>query len=299
MTTSSWITITAPDSTVLDLDDRVNTILETDARGLLMPTFEFGIESLTQNLSRYQQVKASKRVLELPVMVLDSTQTLLEARIAAISKALNPLLGASALTITRKDGTQRVLTCRYLSGLEGDWGNGQFALTWQRFILNFQAIDPAWYAAVPTVETYSCAPAGAFFTEDDDDETPFLPLNLSESTVVSKSTITNPGDFECWPIWQITGPGDGLILRNLTTGKNLFLPIAIAPSEIITIDMTPDQKSVLSSLGTNYFPQMARVVGSALWSLICGDNEVQVELNNTISDQSLIELAFQPAYVSS
>lgn len=289
----SWITLTTPSGVVLDLDDRINITIEGDgAKGLSMPTFEFGIEALTVNLSRYQQVKTGKRIVELPLLVQASSALALETEISNINKLLNPLDGDSILTITRADGTQRKLTCRYLEGNEGDYGNGQYGLVWIKFILSLQAIDPIFYDVIPVADNFAGTNLATFFPVGRN----FFPMSLSGSTVVGAATVQNPGSVDAWPIWTIIGPGDNLILRNITTEKKLSLPVSLLPSDKVTIDTRPDKKTVLLNDSVNYFPKLA-LNYSALWPFVKGRNDIQLEMTNIISGVSSISYTFNPPYL--
>ncbi len=291
----SWITYTSAKGTVINLDDRENYTVLTDSAGFLLPTYAFSMESLTQNLSRYQQFRAKNRVVEISLHVEGETVEAFDQAMANLIEALDPLEGDGILKVTKDNGEERQLTCRYVGGAEGNYAVGSYGLTWMDLIINLQAIDPYWYAVDPIeaqyatvdVETQSFFPSvgGAFF-----------PLVLEASNVVGINVIENPGQKEAWPIWGIFGPGSGLELKNLTTGKILNLDYEIGEGGVVTIDTRPGKKTVLLNDGTNLFGNLS--IDSALFPLIKGNNELKISLVNASIGVSKIVLAFYPVYLS-
>jgi|GEM_PF-1393276 len=303
----SWITITNINGDVLDLDDRVSLTLESDAKGTVMSPFDISTENLTEDLTRFQTVRAGKRTVEVPLLIKAATPAAMEAEIDTIVSLLNPKHGDLTLTVTREDGGQRYLKCRYLSGLEGDYGEDAYGVNWQRFTLNLQATDPYWYASTPTTKTYVCEPAGRFFPAESDTSGTFFPMHLSASAVVVTETIENDGDGNAWPIWTITGPGSELVMRNEYAGynqelekwetirKTLSLNVDLNEGDVIKIDTRPGRKTIILNNETDLFAKISET--SALWPLVEGDNYIQIELNETESDVSSISLDYTKNYL--
>lgn len=291
----SWITFTSPRGITLDLDDRIHYTVLTNSGGFLMPNYSFSMQSLTQNLSRYQQFRAKNRVVEISLHIEGKTAEEFSQAMATLIEALDPLEGDGILTVTRDDGEQRQLTCRYTGGAEGQYETGSYGITWMDLILNMQAIDPYWYGVDPIEAEYAAVDVEtqAFFP---DVGGTFFPLNLEASNVIGLNVVTNPGQKESWPIWGIFGPGSGLELKNLTTGKRISLDYEIGDGHVVTIDTRPGKKTVLLDDGTNLFGNLS--IDSALFSFIQGSNEIQISLVNASMGVSKIVLSFFPVYLS-
>lgn len=303
----SWITFTTSQGYVLDLDDRTALTLLSEVRGTVMSPFDVSTESLTEDLTRFQTVRAGKRTIELPILIRADSVAAMEAELDLMAKYLNPKKGIGLLTVTREDGSQRCLKCRYVSGLEGDYSEDAYGVVWQAATLNMQATDPYWYAVTQESESYMCEPAGRFFPAEDDTDGTFFPMTLSASTMVGVKTIHNGGDGPAWPIWIINGPGSELVLRNTfsqydedseaweSVTKTLSLNIDLNESEQVVIDTRPGAKTVTKNDGTNLFSQVSET--SALWPVAEGDNAIEIELNGTDSTHSQITLTFTIPYL--
>jgi hypothetical protein len=193
----------------------------------------------------------------------------------------NPLAGDGQLKIIAEDGSQRLITCRYSSGLEIQ----ETGLPWQSVIIVLKAFDPYWYDPNPIVQTFTVGTPATFF--------PMLPMRLTSSTVFADTTIANNGDVESWPTWIITGPGDTIYIRNLTTGEFININYTLAPGDTITIDTRPGKKTVTFGDGTNLYPNMSS--DSSLWALQAGNNQVRIEMQNS-QVTSNVQLSYQNRY---
>lgn len=192
--------------------------------------------------------------------------------------------GVGALVFTTPDGTQRRLYCVYAGGMESVRDEEG---TFHRLVLIFRAHDPFWYAVDPTVVPFTGGATTNFF--------PFFPMRVSASQIFGDVSVTNDGDVETWPVWTITGPGSGLVIRNLTTGKLISITRTFGAGEGATIDTRPGRKTVKTHAGVNLYPNMS--ADSSLFPLTTVFNTLRVEFNGTDAN-SKVELSFFKRYMS-
>ena len=239
--------------------------------------------------AREKYVQVGMNECFVPVAVLAPSESELAQLRRTLKKALNPSRGLGVLRSTAADGTTRDLNCRCVSGLEGAEDESNRGPGWFTAGLVFQAADPFWYDSSFTTMTFQMTGTPPLFLA-----TPFIPIKLGTSGIGSDFTIDNEGDFQAWPIWQITGPGSAIVMTNQTTGDVLTLTITLADAtQILTIDTRPGKKTVKREDDSNQFSTVDSL--STLWPLQLGNNQISVAMTGTTSD-SQIQIQYKQAY---
>lgn len=237
---------------------------------------------------RLRATRFGAREFTLPVWVKASTESELRTSLRALVKAMNPKRGNGKIRVTSPVGDQREIVCRVSDGLGAVERLGDTSTDLaQQLALVFRAHDPYWQAVSDITDTYVAATAAKFF--------PFFPLRLSSSTVFADASPDNIGDVDAWPVWSITGPGSGIVLRNLTTGYSMTLSTSLGIGETLAIDTRPGVKTVARGDGTNLFTDLSTT--SYLWPLAEGVNQVRAEMASATA-ASTVTLAFRPRYLS-
>lgn len=238
--------------------------------------------------SRLRAVRHGVRDFSLALWITGTDEADLRTQMRALTYRMDSVRGDGKIRVTAPGGDQREITCRVTGGLEmseilGD-SSGPTA---QKAVVTFRAVDPYWADVADVVQDFTSAAAPSFF--------PIFPLRLASSEVFVDATITNTGDVAAWPVWQVTGPGSGLVLRNLSTGELLELTGTLTAGEFVTIDTRPGAKTVTKNDGTNLFPQLSTV--SALWALQSGATLLRVEMTGTTSASS-VRLSYRTRYLT-
>jgi hypothetical protein len=235
--------------------------------------------------SRLRTVKVGAREFDLSILIDGTSEADVRNKTRNLLRIFNPLNGDGKIRIVSADGSQREINCRYSSGLQISEKEGSKIGNIQTVVLVFRAFDPFWYDTATQVQKFITGQPATFF--------PFFPLRLSSSTVFADISINNDGDVETWPEWIITGPGSGIIIRNLTTGEVSNLNTTLQIGETITIDTRPGKKTVKKNDGTNLFAMLSD--DSSLWSLQPGTNNIRIEVSNATVDSS-VQLSYRNRY---
>lgn len=270
-------------------DTDIKALAGEGMRGRFMPNFSF-IEDKTPFTagSRIQQVNIEPRDVDVPIFVKSKNDVELRSKMRDITRMLNPLKGDGHLRSISSDGTQRELACRYLSGFEGDESRDNKGYYWLKAILVFHAADPFWYDTATQVKTFTSGEPVPFF--------PLFPLRLNSSNVFADTTIDNAGDVETWPEWTVTGPGEHIKLRNLTTGETMYFEhedSKLGIGESITINTKPFHKKIIKNDGSNLFYTLSD--DSSLWTLQDGNNAIRLEMSGA-TEESSIQLSYRNCY---
>jgi phage-related protein len=276
-----WI---EPDGTEHNLTGLENIEISLSPSGRFMPPFNIVDQQVPfQFGSRLRQINVNPREIDLPIQIICSSTMELRDKLRQMMNIFNPLKGDGKLKSIAEDGSQRIIACRYQSGLEIEESN----LPNQKAVIVLKAFDPLWYDQNVIVQIFTVGQPATFF--------PFPPLRLSNSTVFADTSINNTGDVEARPQWIITGPGDTIYLRNLTTGELININTSLDVGETINIDTRAGKRTIKKSDGTNLYPVLSD--DSALWSLQQGINNIRIEMSNATS-QSGVQLSYQNRYWS-
>lgn len=276
-------------------------VVSWDMNGRWMPPVSFLADKLPgRSGDVLRHVRHEPRTVTIPINLLATcvtgTSSLadVQTRLGALVHAMDPVRGDGILRITKADGQQRDLTCRYAAGLELPEKFGSTSsLRYQKANLSFIAHDPYWSATSTTVIDFMSAAAENFF--------PFFPMHLSTSQIVVSETITNPGTVESWPVWTIYGPGTNIVLVNPATGEWMNFAnnggLEIPAGETVIINTTPNVKTVTrGSDNANLWSYLT--ADSSLWAIPAGGSQIQLQMAGTTPGESVMRLSFVPRFVS-
>lgn len=285
------IELIAPDGVTYNLtDDSAGVITLQGFDGRFLPATTRTEELVAQQAgSRLRYAQDKPRDMSMTLLFRGATQSDLRTTMREWSRRFHHLRGDSILRFTTPVGDQRELTVRYDSGFEIVESDSTNPIgTWQRTVVNFRAFEPYWSDTSDTSATFSGGSPRLFF--------PIFPLHLSSDSVSVTATIDNTGDVEAWPVWTVRGPGVGVAVRNLSTGRALELPtLTLGATDSITVDTRPGRKTVVNQAGVNIFAQLS--ANSKLWSLAPGSNQISVEVGST-SSISQVTVAYRRRWLS-
>ena len=198
---------------------------------------------------------------------------------AAITKAFwtgrNSLPAPGYLGIMQPDGSQRLLECYVTSGL--DQPDITDIPLWQTGWTLTITAQPYWQDITgdqigPIVFAPPTAGAGV---------PPMPPVLLSPANTLGMTSISNTGDSDTWPLWQITGPGEPA-LTNLTTGLEWTLDVSIPAGDVWTVVTDPVAgPSVTDQDGNSQWAALAAADPRELWPIVPGVNSLNVALTGS------------------
>jgi hypothetical protein len=195
-------------------------------------------------------------------------------------------LGAGTLTVTRPDGTVRLIDAYYQDGYDVSEGTP----TADVMALTLYCPDPYFRDLDLTLITRAETPLGVDFLS------PF-PM-VSSSLTLGTTVVTNPGTVTAWPTWTLTGPATGLVASNVTTGESFELDIStytgspLADGDTVTI--TTDPPSVVGSTGTNLTGALDWP-SAVLWGIPKGDSTVSFTAGGS-GTNTAVEASFYARY---
>lgn len=147
-------------------------------------------------------------------------------------QALYRALSSGPVTLTVDDPlttTSRSIRAHYKDGLSGDFGDG-FHGSWQKLGLTFYCPDP-WWVGDERNASHCVVPGSKPFISK---TSPFFPVMLSGSTVAGEMTVRVEGDGPVFPVWEVTGPGSGLLIES--GGRRISMSGTLKAGETVRFD---------------------------------------------------------------
>lgn len=196
--------------------------------------------------------------------------------------------GEGILMVSHPDGGTRMLTARYVTGLESPEGGDPGAIPIGAFVVQLRAYDPWWYGPAVTRKFQLSTAAGWF-------SGPPFSINPTE-LLGSGSTVLNPGDVDAYPMWTVTGPCSS-VSATAEDGSAWQVDIDLTAGEVITVDCdprVPGNAKITSASGANLWG-VATSDYPDLWPLPAGESTITVAMAGA-STASRVDLAFNPRY---
>jgi hypothetical protein len=275
--------IVSTDGVVHDLTWQVDRqiFVPKGTKGLGSADVELILEKLPFSPgSKLRYIRTSPKEINLPLVV--SKPTLIEAMIAAENVRSWFYTGdernssPAFLRIKRpQDDVTRQIAVYYNGGLGGDLEEG--SPTFIPYVIQLVAPDPTWTDMEPTELLY-----------DDTD-------------VGNVLVITNPGDYDAYPVWTIGGPITNVKINNLTTNKFIEFTtgsLVVPLGEFIIIDTRPPTERTLLPVtdqdGISLYNLLTSSSSLETW-FSPGANQIQITASGT-SASTTIALSYLPRY---
>jgi len=162
--------------------------------------------------------------------------------------------------------------------------------------LRFTANDPIFTDPTLHTETFTIA------------VTPYLtfpaafPFWFDTGMSINK-TIVYDGNFECYPTIEIHGPFGSPVITNLGTDEQIALNYAVSLGEIVTIDLTPGDKTITNQVGVDLYGTLVDPTDIATFHLGAdpevanGSNIINVTAGGVVAGQSALYLKYYRRFV--
>lgn len=260
--------------TLSNVDDDSSFLLTQGATGLGWGPIELTTDALAGGGSVLRHRRLAEAEVMIPMLLgsRDFYQRRMDRR------TLEELCdGEVEIRVTHKDGWHRSRSGYLKDGLEGSYDSGEDSHDGQALVLTFACFDPWWYGAEKGFAQKVEAGRKPFITSFDGAATiPFFPVVLASSTVAGAYQLQIAGDAPAWPVWEIHGPGEDLLIESMDTGERIFIEGTFG--EVVTVDTRlGDIYSETYSQGELW----DRVsLDSVLFPLKPGNNSIKVTMVN-------------------
>lgn len=194
-----------------------------------------------------------------------------------VSAACDAMRADATLKWTPSGGEKRVMRVRRQNG-------PRFSGAWQKtFMVGLVAEDPRIYSDAlyqqSVAATTGGAPSGRTFPET-------FPMSYGGGTLAGQVMIENQGSTVTYPVLTVYGPGNVPVITNQTTGQSLYLNIALATGQFITINTNPISRQILLDGASSVYSALD-FVQSSWWGLEPGINDVRFSYGSFSTGASL------------
>lgn len=278
------LTYVDPDGQSWPLSDRDSGVVATACAGISGPQPSLTATNLPSGGAVPQFYRTATRPIVMGVFVEGSTQAEFLARMDAWAWAIwterNGEPAPGTLIVARPDGTSRQIPVLCTDGGDqSDDDASKSGLTWSTFALTWQALDPLWEDASPTVLQFGVYSASGV--------PPMPPVQLAPPTLLGQTEVVNTGNAESYPVWTITGPGQPTI-TNTTTGRSFGLDVSLSAGETVTVDTRPTKQSAVDGDGDDRWSDLVKSSPRDLWPLVPGLNELNLSLVGSGSGSQVV-----------
>jgi hypothetical protein len=239
------------DGSVWSLHDGTQGVALED-RGLVglgdPPMTKFYSEARAVPGARIRGVRAGVRPVRWPVIAIA------DSRVAADYQAIQDAFFNSIHPV--KAGTWTVTTGHVVRSLrltgryDGDAGflHDPLLFRWSQHDVTLEATQPYWEGAQVTAGPFSTGDPVDFIDEGGAPD-----FHVSASSTFSTAKVTNPGDVEAYPVWEVRGPLENVSVT--VDGKTISVPFAVPDGERLCINTDPRDLSVRMG-GADYRRQL-------------------------------------------
>jgi len=152
---------------------------------------------------------------------------------------------------TLENGDVRQIDCHVSGKLA--FASGQQDGFSQRCVVPLRAADPTWYDPTIQATTFGVGGGTSAFTVP-----VAVPVGVGAATVDQTRAIAYAGTWRSYPIIQVTGPINSLVITNNTTGDKLdFTGYNISAGAGITIDCRPGVKTIIDTASANVIDKLS------------------------------------------
>ncbi|MBU8549797.1 phage tail family protein [Streptomyces sp. Babs14] len=258
--------------------------------GLGAAPYELTADPHPRGGSRLRHVQPQARTIVWPLLVRGTDHLKFTANWRDLARAFTRTLreGPGWLEVARPDGSGRRIAVYYRDGWDGR-GQTATGITWDSAVVTLWCEDPYWLD-VQAQTVHRETGTGVDYLA------PYP--SVSSSQVLGATTVTNPGDVEVWPTWQITGPATSITFTRSDTGQAFTLDMAATPHGALlageTVTISTDPPRARSGTGENLVAGL-NWPEAVLWSLPPGETAVVFQLNGAEAG-SAVDLTYYPRY---
>ena len=226
--------------------DYSSYILNPDFTGFGIPPAEVRIENSAGDGGVFRHSKRGVRNVDLAVTVLGSTQADVQTKLRRLSRLIQDTSGPTRINANYTDGETVFLEGHYVGGAESQWGSNA-GMVWNRWVISFQCPKPFWQSGTEETFTIDTGSTGRGLLPE------LTKLKLRSATTFGVINVDNQGDVPAFPIWQITGPLESIVISD---GTNSFsFATDVADGEVITINT--ETGAVTDATGANRYAMLA------------------------------------------
>ena len=265
----------------LDNSDKGGAVLMQGSSGLGWGPFELTTSPLSGGGSVLRHSRPTEAEVTLPILLAANDFYVRRDWRRRLERLCS---GEVEIRVSHPDGFARSRRGYLSEGLEGSYDAGEDSSAGQKLVLSFLCPDPWWYGDEKGFVQKVEAGRKPFITSFDGAATiPFFPVVLASSTVAGAYQLEVSGDAPAWPVWEIVGPGEDLLIESVDTGEQIFIEGEFG--EVVTIDTRAGDIYSASFAQGELWNRVS--IESVLFPLQPGNNSIRMTMVNARPDSEV------------
>jgi hypothetical protein len=220
----------------------------------------------------YRGRRVLPRDIDIPLDIVGRDRAHLSGLVTRLARVL---ADESGLTLTYIDsgGVRWSTSVAWIGGGEMDAGTSARDV---QTVITLRAPSPYFLAESPQTVPLGGASAGAFLSS-------MSSMPLASSQAIGAVQLSNEGDVNAFPVWEVTGPGDNFKAIS-ATGKTLHWTGTLTAGQKLIVDMGAG--TVKDGTGANRYASLA--AAPHFWSVPPGVSTATASLLNTTSASKVV-----------
>jgi hypothetical protein len=220
----------------------------------------------------YRGRRVLPRDIDIPLDIVGRDRAHLSGLVTRLARVL---ADESGLTLTYIDsgGLRWSTSVAWIGGGEMDAGTSARDV---QTVITLRAPSPYFLAESPQTVPLGGASAGAFLSS-------MSSMPLASSQAIGAVQLSNEGDVNAFPVWEVTGPGDNFKAIS-ATGKTLHWTGTLTAGQKLIVDMGAG--TVKDGTGANRYASLAPA--PHFWSVPPGVSTATASLLNTTSASRVV-----------
>ena len=221
--------------------------------------------------SRWRGQRVLSRDIDIPLDIVGRDREHLAELVSRLARAV---AGEMSLVLVDDAGRRWSTSVYRTGGGEVDLGSGGRDL---QTVLTLRAPDPYFTASSVSTQTVGGDPGTAPFLSA------LVSMPLAASQAIGDITLTNVGDADAYPVWEVSGPGRDLKVIS-PTGEMLRWTGSLASTEKLIIDTRAG--TVTDGKGANRYAELAPA--PRFWTVPPGVSTANVQLLDTTAASKVV-----------
>jgi hypothetical protein len=242
-----------------------------------------------------------ERLLNLAILIDESTEALADAARQTLAKILKPINDVPVVVrVTRNDGLIRQINGYTVGIVDFPNTRDERMAGKQQVVVQLETPDPIPFDPALRNVSFDTASGGGY-------QVPFE-VDFQYTTgdeINSVTSLTYAGDWEVYPIIYVTGPATDLVITNETIGTVLdFTGVTIAGGVTYEIDLRYGRKLITDNSGVNQNAKLTEESDLATWRIVPnpeapdGINDIRVEVAGDATLATRIRIEYYDKYPS-
>ena len=267
----------------LEMGRSSGVFAKANVRGTGLPPVSLQWFEGAGNGKQYQGGRTLSRTIDLPIKIEGADRSQVSDRFRQVARILT-LENAPVRLVAELDNEAWYVDCVRSGGGDFDWGVDTDGVTYVRTVITVEAGSPYWERVDAESRSIAAPGAGLGLLGPG---VSLAQLQLATTESMGQVEITNTGDVDAWPTWNLVGPFDGFTLAS--GSQVLDWTGTIAAGGSILVDSL--NGVITDDTGLNRYTGLAP--SPRFWSVPPGSTLATISLDNP-TGASRVDVTWHP-----